>query len=313
MADSLIRWCLFCDVQVQPSHPRGPQPDLMDYVDALERRAAAGEALRRFENENRITRIADTRRVDLPDGSPALAFIVTLGDKRGAHPAFIHFDEGIARDAEKQPGEVRGASAHCLLKLQHDDDNPSHHRLLIEEVRGIGRTPITRLLASELKQIAEEQGEVFRDPSDGRQRPFRPVIQVHPRQSKEMSDALAGMASLPVTLIDTSPVLAFDESPEFRVRKHLLTVKVTPVGRSMTEAVQDLAALGLRQNYDRLRVSWRPRGATRSASSEMATDLADIGTALMAHRVEITLATPLSDCSDRLRDDFISAMAGEFS
>lgn len=277
--DSFDRWCLFCDFDIRPAPEIAPMPILDDYVDAIIALAEAGGAKRVFEHDNRITRIAHAKRTNLADGSRALAMVITLGDKRGADPAFIHYDEGQARVADKQPGEVKGFSAHCMIKLAPEAGNPGRHKMLLEEVHGIGRTPVTRLLGSVLKEIAKDRGEQFQNPKTKRMNNCRPVVEIHPLRSKEMAEALDDAALFPVELFDTRPVPHFDEHPEFQVRRHQLTIKVKPEpGRTVKQAVSDLAALANQEGYAHMRVSWRLPGDMRGGSAEMQTDLADIGT-----------------------------------
>lgn len=313
MVDSLSRWCLFCDFEVHPSPPEAPQPALNDYIDELQARIEAGEAKRIFENENRITRIVDGRRVELPNGDPGFAMVITLGDRRGANPSFLHFENGDVRDAERFEGEVTGSSAHCVIRLVEDEGQPGRYRMFLEEVRGIGRTPITRLLTSELKDLARDRNERFRNPDTNRLNACRPIGEVHPRRSKEVANALDHGSFMPVELFDTSRIPAFDEHPEFSVRRHQITVKVLPAeGRTMGEALNDLAHLGRQHGYDRMRVSWRIPGEKRGGSSEMATDLADIGTALFAHRELIEVDNPLSECAASLDEEFLDKMILQF-
>lgn len=313
MVDVYDRWCLFCDFEVHAPGEGAPQPILDDYVDPLIAMAEAGAAKRVFENENRVTRIASARRVTLPDGSAALAMLITLGDRRGADPGFIHFDEGVARDAEKLDGEVKGVSSHCVLSLVQDPQAVGRFRMLLEETRGIGRTPMTRLLGAVLTTIAEDRGERYINPRTGRQNKFRPIVEVHPRRSREMAEALDEGSFLPVDLFDTSAVPAFDENPEYEVRRHVLSVKVKPApGRTYRQAVSDLAATARDNGYDRMRVSWRLPGQHRGGSSEMSTDLADLGTALFAHRELVHIENGLTECASALSDEFVQAMMAEF-
>ena len=313
MVDGFSRWCLFCDLEVHPSPPEAPQPLLNDYIDDLLVRIENDEAKRVFENENRITRIVDGRRIELLDGNPAFAMVITLGDRRGADPSFLHFDNGNVRDAEKFEGEVSGSSAHCVVRLTPDEGFPGRYRMLMEETRGIGRTPITRLLTSEFKAIAKDRNERFRNPNTNRMNAYRPIGEVHPRRSKEIGTALDHGSFMPVELFDTSRIPAFDENPEFSVRRHLITVKVLPAeGRSMKEALADLANLGRQNGYDRMRVSWRVPGELRGGSSEMATDLADVGTALFAHRELTEVENALSECAPAINDEFLARMIEKF-
>ncbi|HEX7822776.1 MAG TPA: hypothetical protein VF463_19410 [Sphingobium sp.] len=276
--------------------------------------AERGDAKRIFENDNRVTRIAKARRITLADGTPALAMLITLGDRRGANPSFINFEDGNARDPEKLEGEVKGASAHYIIRLVQDDDAaPGRYRMLLEEMHGLGRTPITRLLGTVLKDASKEREDQFRNPETNRINSFRPVVEVYPRRSQEMAAALDGGTFLPVELHDTRRVPAFDENPEYQVRRHLLTVKVKPApGRTFKEALSDLADKANSEGYSMMRVSWRLPGEKRGGSSEMRTDLADIGTAMFAHRELVHFNTALSECAGNLHDEFTDAMAALF-
>lgn len=313
MVDVYDRWCLFCDFEVHAPGEGAPPPVLDDYIDPLIAMAQAGTAKRIFENESRVTRISSATRVTLPDGSPAVALLITLGDRRGADPGFIHFDEGLARDAEKLDGEVKGVSSHCVLSLAQDPQAVGRFRMLLEETRGIGRTPVTRLLGAVLSAIAEDRGERYVNPRTGRQNKYRPIVEVHPRRSREMAEALDEGSFLPVDLLDTSAIPAFDENPEYEVRRHVLSVKVRPgPGRTYRQAVSDLAATARDNGYDRMRVSWRLPGQQRGGTSEMSTDLADLGTALFAHRELVHIANGLTECAGDLSDEFVEAMLAEF-
>lgn len=311
--DTFDRWCLFCDFELHPTPTNAPQPVLVEYVDDLINLVDQGEAKRIFEHQSRVTRIAHANRIELPDGSAALAMVVTLGDRRGADPAFVNFEHGAARAAEKLEGEVKGASAHCIIRLTPDADDPRRHRMLLEEVRGIGRTPVTRLISTTLKAVAENRNERFRNPDSGRMNNCRPGVEVHPRRSREMAEALDNASFFPVELFDTRPVPAFDENPEFSVRRHQLTVKVRPApGRSLRQAFADLKEVARQNGYNHMRISWRLPGDHRGGSTEMATDLADVGTALFAHRELIHIPSGLSECCDRLHDEFVGAMSAQF-
>ncbi|TZG28599.1 hypothetical protein [Sphingomonas montanisoli] len=312
--DTFDRWCLFCDFEFRADHASAPQPILADYIDDLIHLVGRGEAKRVFEHESRVTRIAQARKVNLADGTEALAMVITLGNKRGADPAFLHFDLGGARSPEKEDGEVKGYSAHCLVRLSPDDDRPDRYRMLLEEVRGIGRTPVTRLLNRALRQISKDRGERFLNPDTGRWNNFAAIVEVNPRQSQDLARALEHGAFLPVTLFDTRRVPAFDENPQFSVRQHMLTVKVKPApGRTFTEALHDLKDVASANGYGHMRVSWRLPGEKRGGSAEMRTDLADLGTAMFAHREMVHIENGLPECCDQISDEFVAAMIDQYA
>jgi len=312
MADALSRWCVFCDAEVHSgARQRGPRVRFEDYVDDIIARSRRGEALRVYERENRVMRIADARRIVLPSGYEGLAMAVTLGDRRGSNPSFVHFARGHARDPEKREGEVKGLSAHCIVELQENEDHPGRHRMLLEDATGMGRTPISNLLGTQLREISTSRDERFRNPDTGRMIQLRPVIEVWPQKSRQMQDALERGTLSVVELYDTGRVPAFDEQPDFRVKRRVIKVEVMPAADGVRGALERLRQLGRQEGYGNMKVSWRlPDGQV--ANSDVRTDLEDLGTALMARRELVSVETPMSDATHQLNDEFIGAMAQHF-
>jgi hypothetical protein len=111
-----------------------------------------------------------------------------------------------------------------------------------------------------------------------------------------------------IELYDVGHVEAFDEQPEFTVRRRTLQVKVKPASDGITAALGRLRQLGRDQGYGMMKVNWRlPSGD--SGTSEIRTDLADIGTALLARREMVTLGSSLAECTHLLNSEFVNAMA----
>lgn len=311
MPDALNRWCLHCHAEVHSGANNGPRVSFEDYVDDIIARSRQGVAFRVYERDNRVMRLSDARRVKLPNGHDGLATVLTLGDRRGASPSFVHFARGNARDPERRDGEVKGLSAHCLIELREDDDHPGRHRMLLEDATGIGRTPVSRMLRSQLREISKDRDERFKNPDTGRMIQLRPVIEVWPQNSRQMQDALETGALSVVELYDMGKVAAFDEQPEFRVKKRVLKVEVLSPDGKIQDALDRLKRLGRQEGYGNMKVSWRLRDG-QVASSHVRTDLEDLGTALLARRELMSLATPMSDATDRLSDEFVEAMMAHF-
>lgn len=313
MADAFRRWCLFCDLELHSSPPTAPPVALNEYIDDIVARADAGLAKRVFENENRVMRIARATPINLPDGNPALALLITLGDRRGADPSFLNFEEGAARDAEKYEGEVKALSAHCVLRIPQDHNHPGRHRFLMEEVQGIGRTQLSRLLQHVVRQISKDRNERFENPETGRMNKLIPVLDVMPRQSSAMLHALQHGVFQPVELIDHGAMPAFDANPEFVVRRHNLFVKAKPApGRTIRQVFNDMKDVAHAQGYDRMRVVWRVPGSSRGGTAEIDTDVADVGTAMFAHRVLVEVEHAMSDCAADLNNEFVARMIEKF-
>lgn len=313
LADSKKRWCLFCDLELHSSPPGAPRITLDDYVDDLIARSDADQAKRVFENESRVVRIAKARRISLGNQDPALAILITSGDRRGADPSFVHFDGGVARNPEKLQGEVRAHSAHAIVRLVEDQQHVGRHRMLIEEAEGLGRTQTQRILQHVLRDISKDRNERFLNEETGRHKRLIPVIEVYARQSNAMLHALEHGTFQPVELIDTGTVPAFDANPELTVRRHNLFVKAKPApGRTVRQVFNDLKDIAHGEGYDRMRVVWRIPGESRGGSAEIDTDVADVGTAMFAHRVLVQVEQAMADCASDLNDEFLHAISEQF-
>lgn len=308
MADALNRWCLFCDAEVHSGARLAPRVHLEDYVDDLIFRAQQGLATRRYERDNRVMRIADARRVQLPSGHQGLAMVMTLGDRRGSNPSFLHFTAGHSRDPERLEGEVKGLSAHAIIELAEDQDHAGRHRMLLEDVSGMGRTPVSQLLRSQLRAISTDRDERFRAPDTGGNIQLRPVIEVWPQKSPQVAEALARGRLGVVELYDTSRPPAFDEQPEFVVKRRVMKVEVLPSEDGLQGALQRLKALARQEGYGNMKLSWRLADG-QVADSDIRTDLEDLGTALLARREMVSVENPMSDATHRLNEEFIEAMS----
>ncbi len=311
MVDAFSRWCLFCHAEVRSTVRHAPRVRLSDYLDEVLHRVGRGMAFRLHDRETRITRIAEAALIDLPSGSRGMAMVVTLGDRRGATPAFLHFDQGTSREAERLEGEVRGTSAHCVIELDEDPDHVGRHRMVIEESRGIGRTPISELLRSELRQISEDRDERFENPETRGHVQLRPVIDVWPQQSRQMEEALETGRFGMVELYDTQRPPNWDESPEFRFERRVLKVRVQPADGNFRAAFARLGQQGRAHGYSMMKVNWRLPSGDRG-TSDLRTDLADIGTALLSRRELVEVEHPMPDCTHRLNREFVNAIAAHF-
>lgn len=308
MVDARQRWCLFCDLEVHSSARGSPRVRLTDYVDDLLHRTSRGEAYRLHDHENRITRIADATLIDLPSGSTGLALVVTQGDQRGAAPSFLHWQRGHAREAERQEGEVPGVSAHCVIELDEDPDHLGRHRMLIEESRGLGRTPVTQVLHKVVREISRDRDERFESPDTGNDVMLKPALEIWPQKSRQMEEALERGTFGMVELYDTRQPATWDEAPEFRVERRTLKVRVQPANGDLRGALGRLRQRGRDQDYAMMKVNWRMPGGDRG-TSDIRTDLEDLGTALLARRELIEVEHPMAGCTHTLNDEFVGEIA----
>ncbi len=311
VVDRYDRWCLFYDLEVLSSPTQGPAYALADLIPLLQRRIDANLSVKTIDRDRRVVRIAQARALDV-GGERCLSMVMTLGNKTAADPSFIDFDVGTARDADRQPHEAKGASAHCILRTTTTPGHPGRYLMMLEQTTGLGRTTIERMLNSEFAAIAGDRGDNFISVATGRPVSVRPVAHMGGHKSNQMEEALRTGTFAPIELIDTTPDPTFDEPGVFRPKRRLLRVELIAPPGERRGALEALSARARRAGYQRMRINWRPVGATRNNESEIDTDLDDIGEAMFTKRELVHVEAGMSECSHTLRDDFIAAMAERF-
>jgi hypothetical protein len=305
VVDRYDRWCLFYDLEILSSPSQGPAYDLVGLVPLLQHRIERNLSVKTIDRDRRILRIAQARALDV-GGAPCLSMVMTLGNKTAADPSFIDFDVGTARDADRQPHEAKGASAHCILRTTTTPGHPGRYLMMLEQTTGLGRTTVERLLNSEFATIASDRGDNFISPATGRPVSVRPVAHMSGHKSNQMEEALRTGTFAPIELIDSTPDHTFDEPGVFRPKRRMLRVELVAPPGERRAALEVLSARARE-------AGWRPAGATRNSDSEIDTDLDDIGEAMFTKRELIHVEAGMSECSHTLRGDFITAMAERFS
>ena len=311
MIDRYNRWCLFYDCELVSSPREGPAYLLHQLIDPLLRRVREGLSKKLLDRDSRIVRISEAETGDVR-GHACLKFVVTMGNQRAADPSFVHFHLGTSRDADRRENEVKGGSAHCLLRLTPTAGHPTRHLLMIEQTTGLGRTTIERLLNSEFEAIATGRGDNFTSPVSGRPISVRPIVHLSGHKSEQMEEALRTGTFAPIELIDTTPDPTWDEQGKFRLKRRIMRVDLVAPPGERREALEVLSARARQEGYGRMRITWKAPGAQRGNESEIDTDLADVGEALFSKRKLIFVEAGMSECSHTLRRDFIDAMAAEF-
>jgi hypothetical protein len=311
MADRYNRWCVFFDLELRSSPREGPIYDLAQLVAPLRARIAAGESRKVIDRERRVLRILASDEMQI-DGRPVLAMVFTLGNATAADPSFMDFVSGEGRDPERREGEVPAYSAHCLLRLDTAPELPGRYTMMLEQSQGLGRTAVERLLTSEFQQIAESRGDNFTSRSTGRPTGVRPIVELYGHKSQQMEDALNSGTFQPIEFIDTTPEPNFDEPGRFRTKRRVMKVDLLAPPGQRREALEMLSSRAREAGYQRMRISWRPQGATRPNDSEVETDLADLGQALFTKRELIHVEAGMAVCSHSLRPDFVAKMAERF-
>jgi hypothetical protein len=306
------RWCLFYDLELKSSPNDGPVYQLAEQVAPLLDRVLAGVSSKSIDRDTRRVRIAAAERIDVA-GSPCLALVFTLGNQNAADPSFLDLTLGTARDATRGENEVKGVGAHCVIRLTPTPEHPRRHLVMLEQTAGIGRTIVERLLNSELAEIALARGDNFVSAVSGRAIKVRPIAHMSGHKSDQLEEALRTGTFAPIELIDTTPDANFDEPGKFRAKRRVMRIELVAPPGERREVLERISAKAREAGYQRMRINWRPTGATRPNESEIATDLADLSEALFTKRELIHIEAGMSECSHTLRQDFIAAMVEKFA
>lgn len=304
------RHVLFFDLVMAPHPADAPPIELETLMPFLEARCRAKEAVETIDNERRVIRLSEMKRVQLPDGDEAMAMLFCLGDHDKADTGVTHLETGEVRIFEKNEGEVGGLSVHGLIRLKPTKAKGYLYRAVLEDVTGFGRTPIQSFLRSQFKIICDEQEFTF--PRDDK-RPIktRPMVELEGHASDKLKNSLKEGRLLHIELIDYAEVdFGMDEGKFLKTARRGLNVSVSralPQGDAL-KMVDKLRLWAHRNGYGTMRVRWKEPTSSRPQSAKVDTAKADAGEAFFIKTAEVSFATPLPDICAEMSDELIAEM-----
>jgi len=203
---------------------------------------------------------------------------------------------------EKLEKEGKAATAHCSIALQESPGK--RHRMVVEDIRGLGRTRIQELLAHELKVISEDYGlEYTNNSGDEVATYIIPSLEGH--RAEKISASLGRSTLTGVWLIDTKTQKSLDEVPGAKVARREIKIDITD--KSLLDKI---AAYGASKNFDRLRLVWNdPQGAGKPERASVDLTQQDVQDTYFVKQYKITVSDPLDEAVPELRDDVLQAMA----
>ncbi|OYU72666.1 MAG: hypothetical protein CFE32_23095, partial [Alphaproteobacteria bacterium PA3] len=150
-----------------------------------------------------------------------LALLLSVGDPRGANPVFEHADTAVLREIEKEEREGKAASAHCVISME--PVMLGRHRVVVEDIRGLGKTRLRDILGSEFKTISERQG-LSRVNNAGEDVPTYIIPDLEGHASDNMLESLKRSTLSGVWLIDTRSKAVLDEVSGARISRREIKI-----------------------------------------------------------------------------------------
>lgn len=306
MLDAYERFVLMYDLTLRSARVSTELPPFSDFVEGLLQRIRAKESILNLRpyiegsQEAPWLRIKDGKIVS--NGSAKhLALLLSVGDPRGANPVFEHADTAALREVEREEREGKAASAHCVISLE--PIKLGRHKVVVEDIRGLGKTRLRDILGSELKAISEKYG-LSRTNSAGEEVPTYAIPDLEGYASEDLFESLKRGHLSGVWLIDTNSRSALDEVPGARISRREIKIDV-----QRPELLTQITEWAKGKNYDKLRLVWNdPEGSGRPERASVDITQRDVADASFVRQRKITLKKPIAEAVDRLRDDMIEKM-----
>lgn len=306
MTDAYERFVLMYDMRLKTARKETELPDFKKVAKALLARVKAGKSvltLRAYEGEGNFSpwlRIKDGKFVDTTSGE-ALALLFSIGDPRAANPVFEHSETAELREVEKQEKEGKALSAHCVISVA--PSGPGRHSVLVEDVRGLGRTRLRDILASELKCVSEDFGLQYTNNSgDVVDTYIIPDLQGH--MSEKISTSINRSTVSGVWLIDSSVNAKLDEVPEAKVARKEIKFDVQDMN-----VIEKISNWGKRNNYDKMRLVWNdPEGVGKPERASVDLTQKDVSDTYFVKQRKVKLSKPMPDAVKEMREEMIKKM-----
>lgn len=306
MLDAYERFVLMYDLTLRTARVSTELPPFSELVDGLLQRIRAKESILNLRpyaegsSDAPWLRIKDGKIVSTGNAKH-LALLLSIGDPRGANPVFEHADTAVLREIEKEEREGKAASAHCVISLK--PVKLGRHRVVVEDVRGLGKTRLRDILGSELKAVSERY-QLSRVNNAGEEVPTYIIPQLEGYASEDLLASLRRGNLSGVWLIDTSSKAELDEVAGARISRRELKIDV----QNPTLLTQ-ISEWGKAKNYDKMRLVWNdPEGTGRPERASVDITQKDVAESTFVRQRKIKLNKPLAEAVEKIRFDMIDKM-----
>lgn len=308
MIDSLERFVLLYDLQLRTARKATEFDGLKTLAGALLQRIKEGKShinLPSYEGDNSAPwmRLKDAKIVDLSDDHQGLALLFSIGDPHAANPCFEHQETAVLRTIEKEEKEGKAITAHGLISLK--EVRPKCYKMIVEDIRGLGRTRLREILGNELKAISEDYGLEYTNNS-GEQVSTYIIADLMGHKSEKIGESLKRSTISGIYLIDTKNKVSLDEVDGADISRREIKVSIS---KNASDVIDDIKKWGANNGYDRMRLIWNdPEGTGKPERASVDTTEQDVKDSYFIKQAKITLNTPLAEAVTNIRDDVIQAM-----
>lgn len=306
MIDAFERFVLMYDLKLRTARVETELPDFRDVAEALLNRVRNKEAtlvLRPYSGysgEAPWLRIKDAKIVANGDREH-LALLFSIGDPRAANPVFEHADTAVLREIEKEEREGKAVTAHCLISVKPAQMN--RHRVVVEDIRGLGKTRLREILGSELRAVSLELGMV-RTNNAGEDVDTYIIPDLEGHASEKIKESLQRSTLSGVWLIDTNAKGQFDEVSGAKIARREIKFEAADIG-----VIDKLSAWGKDRNFDKMRLVWNdPEGAGKPERASVDITQNDVAETYFVRQRKVKLSDPLPEAVSELREDMIQKM-----
>ena len=308
MIDSLERFVLLYDLQLRTARKATEFEGLETLAGALLQRVKDGKShinLPSYEGDDFAPwmRLKSAKIVELSENHQGLALLFSIGDPRAANPCFEHQETAVLRTIEKEEKEGKAITAHGLISLL--ESGPKRYKMIVEDIRGLGRTRLREILGAEFKAISEDYGLEYTN-NAGEQVGTYIIADLMGHKSEKIGDSLKRSTVSGIYLIDTKSKISLDEVDGADIARREIKVSIS---KNASDVIDDIKNWGASNGYDRMRLIWNdPEGAGKPERASVDTTEQDVKDSYFIKQSKIKLTTPLAEAVTEIRDDVIQAM-----
>lgn len=308
MIDSLERFVLLYDLQLRTARKATEFEGLEVLAGALLKRVKDGRShinLPSYEGDSSAPwmRLKDAKIVELNKDHKGLALLFSIGDPRAANPCFEHQETAALRTIEKEEKEGKAITAHGLISLM--ETRPKCYKMIVEDIRGLGRTRLKEILSNEFKAISEDYGLEYTNNS-GEQVGTYIIADLAGHKSDKIGESLKRSTVSGIYLIDTKSRATLDEVDGADISRREIKVSIS---KNASDVIDDIRQWGAHNGYDRMRLIWNdPEGTGKPERASVDTTEKDVKDSYFIKQSKITLSAPLAEAVIEIREDVIKAM-----
>lgn len=275
MLDPWERWVQYHELQIKSSPEEAPYIPFTDMVPHIVKRVNDGEAVKIVENDTAALRISKAKHYR---EEQVLILLVQYANKNVTDPSFQKLETGELRTEPKLEGEGVAVSAHVAISLVPNDDIGITHRLLLEEITGLGRSRVGPFFHSEFKASCDGLFDFLDRTDNGRRKNYHPDSEILGTPSKDLlSEIEEGVVLQGIELVKLTPEdKDFDEEGFYtETSRH---IKIVPERDSPAiEIINRIRGKARELGYDDLKIRYKRQKGKQKTSTLGATkgDLAD--------------------------------------